>query len=86
MGVYDEVPPNGGLLPYRVGQLESFRRDVDGWRREVDEERTQVGITLKYVREDLRTVKRVAITLLIAMVTGSASITVAVLLSTGKIP
>lgn len=85
MTTYDDAVPNPGLIPYRVGQLESFRRDVIDWRENVDKERVEVGLTLKYVREDLKTVKRVAISLLIAMVTGSASITIAVLLSTGKI-
>ena len=85
MTTYDDAAPNPGLLDYRVRQLESFRRDADTWRQQVDEERVEMGLTLKYVREDLKTVKRVAITLLVAMVTGSASITVAVLLSTGKI-
>ena len=85
MTTYEEAADNPGLLPYRVRQLESFRRDADKWREEVDKERVEVGLTLKYLREDMKTVKRVAITLLVAMVTGSASVTIAVLLSTGKV-
>lgn len=75
---YDDVPPNAGLIPYRVGQLESFRRDTEDWRREVDDDRGE----LKHMSSDLKTIKRVAVSLLIAMVGGSASITVAVLLAT----
>jgi hypothetical protein len=82
---YDEVQPNAGLLPYRVGQLESFRRETTDWREAVDKERVEVGLTLNYLREDVKTIKRVAITLLVAMVTGSASVTIAVLVSTGKV-
>ena len=85
MTTYEETGDNPGLIPYRVRQLESFRRDTDEWRREVDDERVEVGLTLKYLREDMKTVKRVAITLLVAMVSGSASITLAVLLSTGRL-
>ncbi len=85
MTTYDVTGGNAGNIPYRVDQLESFRRDAELWRKAVDTERTEMSITLNYVREDLRTVKRVAITLLVAMVTGSASITMAVLLSTGKV-
>lgn len=78
MSTYDETVPNPGLLPYRVGQLESFRRDTEAWRRDVDDDRSD----LKHIRDDLKTIKRVAITLLISFVTGSASVTIAILLST----
>lgn len=78
MTTFDETVPNPGILPYRVGQLESFRRDTDEWRRDVDKDRE----SLSYMRDDIKTIKRVAIGLLVSFVTGSASVTIAVLLST----
>jgi len=76
MSAYEETAPNPGLLPYRVGQLESFRRDTEQWRLQVDEDRSD----LKHVRDDLNTIKRVAFALLIAAVTGTISLITALVL------
>lgn len=75
MTTYEESP---ATIPYRLRLLESFQKTIEGWRREVDEDRN----TLKYMASELKTIKRVAVALLISFVTGSASVTIAIILST----
>lgn len=71
------VPP----LPVIYDRQKAMRIDLNGlldWRRDVDEDR----VVLEVLRKDVQTVKRLMITLLVSVVTGSASITIAVLLAT----
>ncbi len=79
MASYEEVSPNPGLLPYRVGQLESFRRDLESWRKEVDKDRT----TLEYIQKDVGTIKRLLVGAIISLLGSSVSICAAILLATG---
>jgi hypothetical protein len=76
---YDEVAPNAGLLPYRVGQLESFRRDLEEWRKGVDKDRTAI----EYIQKDVRTIKTLLVGAIVSLLGSSVSICAAILLATG---
>lgn len=80
MTTYPVMPPEPGLLPYRIGQLESFRRDFEDWRRHVDDDRQ----ALLYVINDLKILKRIGVSLLLSIVTGSTAITVAIWIATRR--
>lgn len=82
MATYEESDDTpAGLIPFRVGELWRWKTQQEGWRREVDDDR----VILTVMREDIKALKRIGVALLISVVTGSASITIAVLLSTGKL-
>jgi len=88
MGTYDDAPANPGLLPYRLGQLESFRRDVEEWRRDVDDDRRSLEYLGKQMTALQGSVDSLRKTLLAFAFTvaGSAIVfALSVLIATGKI-
>lgn len=87
-----ETPPLQ-ILADRQRNLARSMGDLLKWRREVDKDRTSFDISIrglaedvKTVKQDLTTVKRLLIGLLVTAVTGSVSVTIAILVSTGKHP
>lgn len=82
MTTFEQGVPRHDELPLRVWWLERFKNTIEDWRRQVDKDRAKVELQLDQVVSDMRTLKRIAISLLISVVTGSTAITLAVILST----
>jgi len=88
MTTYEDAQDNPGLLPYRVRQLESFRRDTDEWRRAVDDDRNDLRYMRKEVKELTAAVddlKKILVRTSVTIAGSAVMVLVSVLLSTGKI-
>lgn len=82
---FENVPPVNVIADRQRGMSRTIG-DLLKWRREVDHDRTSFELQINEISASLRFIKRVAVSILVTAVTGSVSVTIAILLSTGKHP
>jgi hypothetical protein len=88
MSTYGDAPANPGLLPYRIGQLESFRRDVESWRLQVDKDRNDLEYLAREVaqlKESFDSLRKTLLAFAFTLAGSAVVFALSVMVATGKI-